>query len=52
MLRILMINTILLSISMELLFIQHIFDSNVKSIPTYHAGERGSIPRRGDFFFP
>ena len=52
MLRILMINTILLSISMELLFIQHILDSNVKSIPAYHAGERGSIPRRGYFFFP
>ena len=29
---------------------QHILDSIVVSIPACHAGDRGSIPRRGDFF--
>ena len=30
-----------------------ILDSIVVSIPACHAGDRGSIPRRGDFFvFP
>ena len=28
-----------------------ILDSIVVSIPACHAGDRGSIPRRGDFFF-
>ena len=28
----------------------HILDSIVVSIPACHAGDRGSIPRRGDIF--
>ena len=28
----------------------HILDSIVVSIPACHAGDRGSIPRRGDFY--
>ena len=30
-------------------FVSHILDSIVVSIPACHAGDRGSIPRRGDF---
>ena len=30
---------------------QHLHDSIVVSIPACHAGDRGSIPRRGVFFF-
>lgn len=29
-----------------------VLDSIVVSIPACHAGDRGSIPRRGDFFSP
>jgi hypothetical protein len=32
------------------LFLYPILDSIVVSIPACHAGGRGSIPRRGDFF--
>ena len=28
-----------------------VLDSIVVSIPACHAGDRGSIPRRGDYFF-
>ena len=31
-------------------FVHLILDSIVVSIPACHAGGRGSIPRRGDFF--
>ena len=33
-------------------FQYRILDSIVVSIPACHAGDRGSIPRRGGFFFP
>ena len=29
-----------------------VLDSIVDSIPACHAGDRGSIPRRGGFIFP
>ena len=36
----------------EIQYISHqILDSIVVSIPACHAGDRGSIPRRGDFLF-
>ena len=31
---------------------RHVLDSIVVSIPACHAGDRGSIPRRGANFFP
>ena len=31
--------------------LRHLHDSIVVSIPACHAGDRGSIPRRGVFFF-
>ena len=30
---------------------EHLLDSIVVSIPACHAGDRGSIPRRGEIFF-
>jgi hypothetical protein len=39
-------------VSILILMIEYlILDSIVVSIPACHAGGRGSIPRRGEFFF-
>ena len=34
----------------ESLWLRQVLDSIVVSIPACHAGDRGSIPRRGDFY--
>ena len=46
--KILIIDVLLLSIVIELFSFYQILDSIVVSIPACHAGDRGSIPRRGD----